>query len=260
MAALLRLTAVLSAQSVCWPDASNTGVPAGTNLTPSGSITITTAGAVVSGLDINGTVNINANNVTFERSRVRSGSFTAVRIQSGRTGVIIQDVEVNGVGTGNEGDNGIAGEGATIRRVNVYNVENGITPQSSNSPMLIEDSYIHDLKASGAPHYDGIQIDGGLSNITIRHNTVSNPHGQTAALMIDNYFGTISNITVDNNRLLGGGYTVYSDGQFSGGSITGVRLTNNRLGRGAFGYASIVNNTPTWSGNVDDTTGQTVSR
>jgi hypothetical protein len=259
----LRFVTVLSAQSPsgCWPDATNTGVPAGTALTPSGSITITTAGAVVSGLDINGTVNINANNVTFQSSRVTSNDFVVVRIQNGRTGVVIQDVEVNGVGTGNDGDNGIAGEGATIRRVNIYNVENGLTPMSSNSPMLLEDSYIHDLKSSGEPHYDGIQIDGGLANITIRHNTVSNPFGQTSAVMIDNWFGTIANVTVDNNRLMGGGYTVYSDGQFTGGSITGVSFTNNRLKKGQYGYSSINHNTNlTWSGNVDDVTGQPVSQ
>jgi hypothetical protein len=255
---LLRFMPVLSAQTACWPDGTNTGVPPGTTLTPSGSITITTAGAVVSGLDISGTVNINANNVTFRNSRVRSSSFAIVRVQAGRTGVVIENVEINGVGSGNDGNHGIAGEGAMIRRVNIYNVENGITPQSSNTAMLIEDRYIHDLRASGAPHYDGIQIDGGLRNITIRHNTVHNQNNQTAAVMIDNYFGSISNVMVTNNRLLGGGYTVYSDGQFNGGSITGVSFTNNRLKRGYYGYKSIQNNSPVWSGNVDDVTGQPV--
>jgi hypothetical protein len=257
----MRLMAVLSAQtSNCWPDASNTGVPAGITLTPSGSITISTPGAVVSGLNISGTVNINANNVTLKNVRVRSSSFAVVRIQAGRSGVVIQDCEIDGVGTNNAGNHGIAGEGATVRRCEIFNVENGITPQSSNSPWIIEDNYIHTLKASGSPHYDGIQVDGGLSNITIRHNTVINQHSQTAAVMIDNYFGPISNVTVDNNRLVGGGFTVYSDGQFSGGSITGVRFTNNRLGRGYWGYASIVNNSPTWTNNVDDVTGQLVNR
>jgi hypothetical protein len=257
---LMNFGDVLSAQTPCWPDATNTGVIAGTTLKASGSITISTAGAVISGLDISGTVTINANNVTFRNSRVRSAAFAVVRVQNGRSGVLIENVEINGVGSGNEGNHGIAGEGATIRRVNIYNVENGITPQSSNSPMIIEDSYIHDLRASGSPHYDGIQIDGGLSNITIRRNTVINSFTQTAAVMIDNWFGPISNITVDGNRLVGGGYTVYSDGQFDGGTISGVRFTNNRLGKGRWGYASIVNNSPTWTGNVDDVTGQTISR
>ncbi len=35
----------------------------------------------------------------------------------------------------------------------------------------------------------------------------------SSAVMIDNYFGPISNITVDNNLLVGGGDTIYVDGQ-----------------------------------------------
>ena len=98
---------------------------------------------------------------------------------------------------------------------------------------LIQDNYIHDLKANlaGSPHYDGIQIEGSVSNVVIRHNTVINDYGQTSAVMIDNYFGPISNITVDNNLLVGGGYTIYVDGQFTGGSVTGVSITNNHMGR-----------------------------
>jgi hypothetical protein len=77
--------------------------------------------------------------------------------------------------------------------------------------------------------------------------------------MIDNYFGPANNIVVDNNRLLGGGYTVYSDGRFTGGPITGVQYTNNRIGYGQWGYALIANNDPVWSGNVDDATGKTAT-
>ena len=60
----------------------------------------------------------------------------------------------------------------------------------------------------------------------------SMPNDQTSAIMIDNYFGPISNISVDGNLLVGGGYTVYSDAQFTGGSITGVSVTNNHIGGG----------------------------
>lgn len=47
-----------------FPGASTTGVRDGVTLTPSGGITINTAGAVVSGLDISGNVVITAPNVT----------------------------------------------------------------------------------------------------------------------------------------------------------------------------------------------------
>ena len=124
---------------------------------------------------------------------------------------------------------------------------------------LIEANYIHDLSAPGAPHYDGIQIDGGESNIVIRGNTIINDHGQTSAVMIDNYFGPTNNVLVERNRLIGGGYTVYSDGQFGGGPITGVSFVNNRMGIGQWGYALIRNNTISESGNVDDNSGNPIS-
>ena len=69
--------------------------------------------------------------------------------------------------------------------------------------------------------------------------------------MIDNYFGPVSNIVVTNNYLAGGAYTVYSDGQFNGGEITGVEFSYNRMERGEFGYASIENNTIIDIDNVD---------
>ena len=53
-----------------FPNASTTGVRDGVTLTPSGSITINTAGAVVSGLDITGDVVITAPNVTLVDCRV----------------------------------------------------------------------------------------------------------------------------------------------------------------------------------------------
>jgi hypothetical protein len=74
--------------------------------------------------------------------------------------------------------------------------------------------------------------------------------------MIDNYWGPISNVIVDNNRCIGGSYTLYSDGQFSGGPITGIQMTNNRLAGWTYGPALVRNNVLVASdGNVHDTTG-----
>ena len=55
-------------------------------------------------------------------------------------------------------------------------------------------------------------------------------------MMLSNYFGSVTNVTVDNNWLQGGGYTVYSDGQFNGGTISGVSFMNNYLVKGQYGY------------------------
>ena len=69
-----------------FPDASNTGVPAGTVLTPSGGLTITTAGAVINAREITGQVVVNAPNVTIRNSRIRSNSMWVVDNSSTRVG------------------------------------------------------------------------------------------------------------------------------------------------------------------------------
>lgn len=243
----------VDSQIAAWPNETNTGVRSGVSLTPSGGVVVTRSDTVISGLDIKGGVYIKASNVTLIDSKVTSASFYIVRIEPGVTGTVIQNCEINGTGKENDGSYGIIGQGTFIAN-NIYNVENGIGVSGADT--LIRDNYIHDLLASGSPHYDGIQVDGGNSNLTIQHNTVINSYTQTSAVMIDNYFGPVSNVTVENNILIGGGYTVYSDGQFNGGSIVGVSFTNNRMGRGKWGYRSFVKNTPSWRGNVDHVTGR----
>jgi hypothetical protein len=244
-------------ESERWPDETNTGVPADVTLTPSGDLVITKAGAVVSGLDILGTVQINAPNVTLKNCKVTAANWSVVKIATGVTGTVVQNCEINGRGSsGADGSCGINGEGTFLNN-NIYNVENGINVTGSSS---IQGNYIHGLLAPGSPHYDGIQIDGGVSNVNINHNTIINDHGQVSAVMIDNGFGAISNIVVENNRLIGGGFTVYSDGQFRDAVISGVAFINNRLRKGYWGYHSFVKNAPVWRGNVDDRTSRPLVR
>lgn len=207
-------------------------------------------------MDIRGGLYIKANNVTVKRSKITNAFYFQVKIDDGLSGVVIQDCEVDGTGNNNDGSYGILGPGTFLRN-NVHGVENGITPSSNT---LIQDNYVHDLLASGSPHYDGIQIDGGQSNITIRHNTIINPNNETSAVMIDNYFGPIDNMVVDNNRLIGGGYTVYDSGQFNSNTLTNVSITNNRIGIGYYGYFdfNMASPAPTVTGNIDDVTGNPI--
>lgn len=228
-----------------WPNANNTGVPDGVTLLPSGGIVVTKPGTVISGLDIKGPVVIQANNVTIENCKITATDFSGVRIMPGYSGTIVQNNEINGNGA----HNGIFGNGTFLNN-NIYAVENGIALQGSNT--VIEGNYIHDMYAPGSPHYDGIEIDGGISNVTIRGNTIINDHGQTSAIMIDNYFGAINNIKVDGNLLAGGGYTIYVDGQFNSNPISGVSITNNHLGKGGYGTTNFNKTNPTFSGNSTD--------
>ncbi|MGO4705345.1 hypothetical protein AB4072_06150 [Microvirga sp. 2MCAF38] len=238
-----------------FPDAKSTGVPDGVKLTPqSGDLTITTPGAVIDARDIKGTVWILAPNVTIQNSRITATDWTAVWIKPGVTGTVIKDSEIQNIGSSKDGANGIVGEGTFLRN-DISHVENGF---NIFGPSVIQDNYIHDMYAPnvrigtvwGGPHYDGVEINGG-HDIFIKHNTIINDNNQTSAVMIDNDGAPVSNIQVDGNYLAGGGYTVYSDGSFSGGSITGVSFTNNYLGEGQWGYYYFKGNSPTVSGNVE---------
>jgi nitrous oxidase accessory protein NosD len=232
----------------------STGVPAGVTLRPSGELVINTPGMIVDGLDILGMVTVNAPNVTLKNCKVTAASWAVINITAGATGAIVKNCEINGASA--EGVRGISGHGTFINN-DIHHVEDGIYILGSNT--LIDGNYIHDLQSNwSGPHYDGIATDGGVSNIVIRNNTIINQHGQTSAIMLSNYFGPISDVTIHNNRLVGGGYTVYSDGQFSGGAISGVSITNNDLGKGRFGYMSIRNNSPIWQENVDEITGRPI--
>ncbi len=238
-----------------WPDGSNTGAPSDVALERhDGNLVLDKSGTTVSNLDIRGTVTIKAPNVTLKNSRVTSPSFYTINITGPGDGVTIQDCTIDGTGTGNEGSIAINGPGTFLRN-NIFNVENGF---AAGSDTLIQDNYVHDLLASGAPHYDGIQIDGGQHNVVIRHNTIINSHNQTSAVMIDNWAGAVSNVVVDNNILVGGGYTIYVDAQFNSSPITGVVITNNRMGSGGFGIVNFNRTRPVYTGNTND--GATLAR
>jgi hypothetical protein len=237
--------------TIAWPSASNTGVPPGVTLTPYyGDLVINTPGVVINGLDIHGTVSITATNVKLTDCTITVATLRGYVVSTwGGTGAAVENCMINGVGNGNDGSAGISGSGTFLRN-DISNVENGIYVGTETT--LIQDNYIHGLLATGAPHYDGIEMNGNQNNVTIRHNTIINQHNQTSAIMIDNWAGPSSNIVVDNNLLVGGGYTIYDDAHFNKSPISSVSITNNHFGAGSFGIRNFNGTSPVFTGNVND--------
>lgn len=242
-----------------YPDATNTGVASGVTLTThNGDLVINTPGAVISGLDIKGTVYINAPNVTLENCKVTSTDYSVINI-SGVTGTIIQDCTISGTGNGPAGQGGISGTGTFLRN-DISGTSDGIQVVGSNT--VVRDNYIHDLQSSGTEaHYDGIQLDGGFNNVTMEHNTVIGR--DTSCVMITNDFGGMDNIVVDRNLLLGqndAAATIYVYEKANlPGQITDVQVTNNVLGKGQWYWGDIQLTEPVWTNNVDYATGKIVS-
>jgi len=250
------------------PDATNTGVPAGTPLKASGGLVITTPGQVINGLDITGGVDIHASNVTLENCIIRVSDANAnwvVSVLGGLTGITIKNCEIIGPGsvatTQTAGIYIIGDSQVTIDSTNIHEVGHGI--DVSGGPVTIQNSYIHDLNANASSHYDGIYYGGGSSSnfaLNIQNNTIINSHDQTSAIFTENYFGGINNVTVNNNLLVGGGYTVYlvsntqsNGGGGAGGPVSNVSYTNNHLGSGYWGTTAFEGPyNPVYTGNVND--------
>jgi hypothetical protein len=206
-----------------WPGASNTGVPAGTVLKASGGFDITKDGTVVSGLDVNGCINVTAKDVVIKDSRIRVPNSCDAGITNTGGGLTVQDTEIDGQKNPNVG-NALGWANITALRLNIHGTGDGMR---ANGNILIQDSWIHDLYDVGDSHNDGIQVTEG-SNITIKHNRIENPNGQTSAIMLGADQGSIANILVDGNFLAGGGYALYGgESPNPGFTIRNIRLTNN---------------------------------
>jgi hypothetical protein len=237
-----------------WPDASTTGVRPGVKLAaPRGSYNASKDGEVIVGQQFNGRLTIQANNVVVRDCKIDAGGdWYGIIIPDVQSGVLVEYCDIVNA------TNCIAG-GGTFHFNDISRCDNGINVWSPNT--LIEDNYIHGLAGGPDAHYDGIEINGGGGGkITIRHNNVINDYDQTSALMIDNYFGGLDDILIENNRLIGGGYTMYTDGRFTNTPLSQIRMINNRLGKGKWGYQAYWGTTTNsfWSGNVDDVTGAVV--
>jgi hypothetical protein len=232
--------------SVCgYPDETNTGVPPGTTLTNSGSITVTQAGAVIQNLNVNGQIVVKANNVTIRNVKLTSGDYYPIDNSNGNTGLLVEDTEI--IATNANVTSGISFTNYTARRVNVHGSSDGF---KADSNVTIEDSYIHDLVVTATSHNDGIQTTGG-SNVTIRHTTckLSTTNGANACMQIGNEHGANSNWLITDNLLDGGGWTINA-----GNGNTNMTVTNNRFTRNAgYGPGTIPGSTS--SGNYYDDNG-----
>ena len=193
-----------------YPDSTNTGVPAGTTLTPvSGDLIITTAGSTVTGKDVSGVIRIQAPGVTVQNSKT-----AGIRIEGEANNPVnpratIQYVEINCGGPGTKGIQATFGDNGNnfnAYHVNIHNCEDGLSVEND---FTITDSYIHDLAECGTCHNDGMQIYGG-SRIIIQHNRVYGT--DTSAIQFCNNLTNCSPMAdtlIQDNLLAGGGWTLY---------------------------------------------------
>jgi hypothetical protein len=192
-----------------FPDASNTGVPAGTSLTAySGPSSITTNGTTVDSKTITACINIDANNVTFTKCLFQSAGcfWNLINAWDAGTNLLIEDCEFDGLNNASA-DACINVANATVRRCNFHGTPDGVKLVSNS--VLFEDNYIHDLVFFEDSHNDGSQTLDTIG-LTIRHNTIILPVEATSCIILSTGSGTdMRNVLIEDNLLGGGNLCVY---------------------------------------------------
>ncbi|GIF71259.1 hypothetical protein [Asanoa siamensis] len=191
-----------------WPGATNTGVPEGVTLTKAESLDLVTDGQVVTGLDIDGCVDVHAKNVTIRQSRITCDRKTwAVRTFDTTENLVLEDVEIDGSGVNSTA---VCCDNYTLRRVDVHNVIDG--PRLGNNTAVV-DSWIHDLARSGGSHNDALQTTGGAA-IVVKHNRLE-PYDKAAkdplnACVMVGSTSTpqVRDLVFEDNYCNGGNYSV----------------------------------------------------
>ncbi len=230
-----------------FPNASTTGIAGvgltADDLTPTSGRTITVDGTVIEEEDVAGRLTIDADNVTIRRSRITGGGFN-IRVYG--VGTLIEDCTL--IGAPGDAVN-VMGGNYTIRRCDISGAHDGL---KLSSGMLVEDCYIHDQYREDGTHNDGMQDSGDSTGWVVRHNTVQGPYQtSTSAMIISTSNGPIDNITIEENFLSGGSFTVYcSAGDY--GAPTNATFRYNVFEKDSSGSGSPItfSGTPTFVGNI----------
>jgi hypothetical protein len=273
-----------------WPDATNTGpntacsnLPAVSSPNPTGdgssyTTNVRTDGTVIQNINLTGSLDIYANNVTVQNVCITSKNWWGINQRAGYTGLKVLHVTIVGVpgqGLNNGGeDYGVSLSGGTagvptsneIGWSNISQFGEGLSLGTG----YVHDNYLHDNQAymplcgSGPCSYynhDNALISSGSNGLDIEHNTFWNPltpaQGASGSVGLFNDSGTITNTTLNNNLIAGGAYSLYPGG---GSTSSNLKITNNKFstkywsGGGYYGPDATsywnTGNGNVWSGNV----------
>jgi hypothetical protein len=267
-----------------FPTSTNTGVPAGTPMksvpgqvssgpgwawnTAGGYLEVSGNGANLTGLKVNGNIDVSANNVTINDVKINAGGDGSMGISLRHTsGVTIENSNINGLNTTNNrlmvGIKDIYGDdtGTVVENNNISKTATDVQIYAGT----IENNYMHQHGMVTGDHVNGITTNGDDQPLLIQHNTILNNFIQTDAVGLFQDFSDVSNVTINDNFLAGGGYTIYG-GTGADGPTSNIVVTNNTISTmyyphgGYYGPATAFNPAGTgntWSGNTY-TNGQTI--
>jgi hypothetical protein len=136
---------------------------------------------------------------------------------------------------------------ALVKRAHVFAVSDGIHPDGAH--IAIEETLVDGLTTYDGDHNDGIQIVGRGPDIAIRRSRIENANPQTSCLFLQG-----SSVTVTDNYLAGGGWTIYGGARANGHgepAARDIRITGNIIGRTRFPKGGHFGPVAYWDGSAD---------
>jgi hypothetical protein len=251
------------------PDVETTGVlPGVARETVNGDVTLSSPGQVYANKTVNGSISVTTANVTIRNVKLvldpgADYGIQAFSFSSGVSNLVVEDSEIDL--NGNLDSKGIAFDQYTLRRVFIHN---GSDCAHTEHSVVIEDSLCAlgpDANSDGWPdntswcngpeHRDGFQSDGG-DGLTFRHNTIRNNCKETSAILMSTNTSPIANVSITNNLMAGGGYTLYCNAEND--DVPNETVTGNRFSKvffrdsGFYGPITGCSRADVYSGNVWD--------
>jgi hypothetical protein len=245
-----------------FPTPSTTGVPAGTTLTdlpPDGydengvPYYVVGGGESIIGKRFNGNLFISGNGAAIQNSEIYG---TISNGEDHYTFSVTDSTLGMPDGNGCSGNVAIQFDNYTALRVRVRNFSDAFrasTPGGASN-ISIKDSFAK-LCSNTGDHSDGFQGYYGGSNVLIQHNTIDQ-RGLAPLTVTAPIFNSDDSdgITVKNNLLMGGSYTIRMDGNGTQSVAQDNRVVNNSWvsGPALSSGPTTGNNCPwiTWSGNT----------
>ena len=246
-----------------FPDATSTGVPKNTTLTPmtggSGAlnvIEITTDGTVIDGAQINGSLDVWANNVTIKNSAIQSRAWWGINQREHHSGLTVINCTIHGTpGQGQDtnggNDYGIADSGDGVNEIAFNEIESYGAPLSLGSG-CVHDNYTH-KEDSFQVSNDGVNFywvhtdpfiasGGNITPLFIVHNTFINDdmNGGSASIGLFNDTGVLKDVTIRHNWMAGGAYCFYpcsspDPGGSADGCATNEHVSDNVFSTSVYG-------------------------
>jgi hypothetical protein len=204
-------------------------------LKTSGSVTASTEGSTVEGLNITGTVTVRANNVKINNDCIATNGGAelgsrSITIEKGVHGVSITNTTVHGENESNKSeDSAIVNDyaGSANSAVNDYFYNCG---ECIHGPWTVNQSYVIVNGMRGtSDHYEDWYFSD--DTISANHDTLLNTYDQTAVIFGDTSGPADNHITVTNSLIAGGGFTFYPDGNASSKGSETTNISNNRIAR-----------------------------